>query len=161
MSPYQAFLGVCDVLTAHCYQLLVWDPTSFGPLLHTPSPKLQRALLTFVCTHVFVGPDCDNQSSGETSARLHGSFFPLSLSLCKHVLLVVTALGCLSLLVQNIQAGFSDIITSLGTVFVQCGTYTRVTRTLEMCSSLLLFKVYVYRDKYVAYARHHSIYSLS
>uniref|UniRef100_A0A8C4EL58 Cohesin subunit SA n=1 Tax=Dicentrarchus labrax TaxID=13489 RepID=A0A8C4EL58_DICLA len=57
----QAFLAVCDVLTAHSYQLHVWDPTSFGPLLYTPSPKLQRALLTFVCMHVFVGPDCDSQ----------------------------------------------------------------------------------------------------
>uniref|UniRef100_A0A7N8WRS6 Cohesin subunit SA n=1 Tax=Mastacembelus armatus TaxID=205130 RepID=A0A7N8WRS6_9TELE len=44
----QAFLGVCDVLTAHSYQLHLWDPTSFGPLLYTPSPKLQRALLTFI-----------------------------------------------------------------------------------------------------------------
>ncbi|CAJ1079792.1 cohesin subunit SA-2 isoform X2 [Xyrichtys novacula] len=59
----QAFLGVCDVLTAHSYQLHVWDPTSFGPLLYTPSPKLQRALLTFVCQHVFVGPESDSQSS--------------------------------------------------------------------------------------------------
>ncbi|XP_068592758.1 cohesin subunit SA-2 [Cebidichthys violaceus] len=59
----QAFLGVCDVLTAHSYQLQVWDPSSFGPLLYTPSPKLQRALLTFVCAHVFVGPDCDGQSA--------------------------------------------------------------------------------------------------
>uniref|UniRef100_A0A669B1D4 Cohesin subunit SA n=1 Tax=Oreochromis niloticus TaxID=8128 RepID=A0A669B1D4_ORENI len=63
---FQAFLGVCDVLTAHSYQLHVWDPTSFGPLLYTPSPKLQRALLTFVCVHVFVGSDCDSQSRGET-----------------------------------------------------------------------------------------------
>uniref|UniRef100_A0AAX7V192 Cohesin subunit SA n=1 Tax=Astatotilapia calliptera TaxID=8154 RepID=A0AAX7V192_ASTCA len=54
-----AFLGVCDVLTAHSYQLRVWDPTSFGPLLYTPSPKLQRALLNFVCVHVFVGSDYD------------------------------------------------------------------------------------------------------
>ncbi|XP_041663582.1 cohesin subunit SA-2 [Cheilinus undulatus] len=59
----QAFLGVCDVLTAHSYQLHIWNPTSFGPLLYTPSPKLQRALLTFVCQHVFVGPESDSQSS--------------------------------------------------------------------------------------------------
>ncbi|XP_074551009.1 cohesin subunit SA-2 [Halichoeres trimaculatus] len=58
----QAFLGVCDVLTAHSYQLHVWDPTSFGPLLYTPSPKLQRALLTFVCQHVFVGAESDGHS---------------------------------------------------------------------------------------------------
>ncbi|KAM7380244.1 hypothetical protein PAMP_003556 [Pampus punctatissimus] len=62
----QAFLGVCDVLTAHSYQLHVWDPSTCGPLLYTPSPKLQKALLTFVCVHVFVG--ADSQSSGETSA---------------------------------------------------------------------------------------------
>lgn len=59
----QAFLGVCDVLTAHSYQLHVWDPSCCGPLLYTPSPKLQRALLTFVCGHVFIGADCDSQSS--------------------------------------------------------------------------------------------------
>lgn len=62
----QAFLGVCDVLTAHSDQ--VWDPSSFGPLLYTPSPKLQRALLTFVCAHVFIVLDCDGQSAvGEDS----------------------------------------------------------------------------------------------
>ncbi|KAM4558015.1 cohesin subunit SA-2 [Odontesthes bonariensis] len=73
----RAFLGVCDVLTAHSYQLHMWDPASFGPLLYTPSPKLQRALLTFVCAHVFVGPDCDSQSrvsensEGERLEDLH------------------------------------------------------------------------------------------
>ncbi|XP_028289586.1 cohesin subunit SA-2 [Parambassis ranga] len=65
---HQAFLCVCDVLTAHSYQLNVWDPTSFGPLLYTPSPKLQRALLTFVCTHVFIGSDCDSQSRAMTAS---------------------------------------------------------------------------------------------
>uniref|UniRef100_A0A3P9I962 Cohesin subunit SA n=1 Tax=Oryzias latipes TaxID=8090 RepID=A0A3P9I962_ORYLA len=58
----QAFLGVCDILTAHSFQLHVWDPTCFGPLLFTPSPKLQRALLAFACTHVFVGADGDSQN---------------------------------------------------------------------------------------------------
>ncbi|XP_047227314.1 cohesin subunit SA-2 isoform X2 [Girardinichthys multiradiatus] len=67
---YQAFLGVCDVLIAHSYQLQVWDPTCFGPLLYTPSPKLQRALLTFVCTQVFVVPDCDNYSRVSESSEV-------------------------------------------------------------------------------------------
>ncbi|XP_038140709.1 cohesin subunit SA-2 isoform X1 [Cyprinodon tularosa] len=66
----QAFLGVCDVLMAHSYQLQVWDPTCFGPLLYTPSPKLQRALLTFVSLHVFVVPDCDNQSRVSESSEV-------------------------------------------------------------------------------------------
>lgn len=66
----QAFLGVCDVLIAHSYQLQVWDPTCFGPLLYTPSPKLQRALLTFVCMNVFVPPDSDNQSRVSESSEV-------------------------------------------------------------------------------------------
>ncbi|XP_054887525.1 cohesin subunit SA-2 [Poeciliopsis prolifica] len=66
----QAFLGVCDVLTAHSYQLQVWDSTCFGPLLYTPSPKLQRALLTFVCRNVFVVPDGDNQSRASESSEV-------------------------------------------------------------------------------------------
>ncbi|XP_068184959.1 cohesin subunit SA-2 isoform X2 [Antennarius striatus] len=70
---HQAFLGVCDVLTAHSYQLHVWDPSSFGPLLYIPSPKLQRALLAFVLLHVFVGPDSDGQAGaaeGDEEERL-------------------------------------------------------------------------------------------
>uniref|UniRef100_A0A3Q3N2W7 Cohesin subunit SA n=1 Tax=Labrus bergylta TaxID=56723 RepID=A0A3Q3N2W7_9LABR len=67
----QAFLGVCDVLTAHSYQLQVWSPTSFGPLLYTTSPKLQRALLTFICQHAFVGSECDSRSSVEKLEDLH------------------------------------------------------------------------------------------
>lgn len=66
----QAFLGICDVLTAHSYQLQVWDPTSCGPLLYTPSPKLQRALLTFVCTHTFVGSDFDGQSRDSENSEV-------------------------------------------------------------------------------------------
>ncbi|XP_028992474.1 cohesin subunit SA-2 [Betta splendens] len=66
----QAFLGVCDVLTAHSYQLHVWDPSSFGPLLYTPSPKLQRALSTFVCAHVFISTDCDGQSRASESSEV-------------------------------------------------------------------------------------------
>ncbi|XP_037542617.1 cohesin subunit SA-2 [Nematolebias whitei] len=66
----QAFLGVCDVLMAHSYQLQVWDPTCFGTLLYTPSPKLQRALLAFVSSHVFVGLDCDSQSRACESSEV-------------------------------------------------------------------------------------------
>ncbi|KAM8855582.1 cohesin subunit SA-2 isoform 2-T4 [Spinachia spinachia] len=66
----QALVGVCDVLTAHAHQLQVWDPSSFGPLLYTPSPRLQRALVTFVCAHVFVGPDCDGPSADLEVERL-------------------------------------------------------------------------------------------
>ncbi|CAL8267357.1 unnamed protein product [Lota lota] len=58
----QAFLGVCDVLTAHSYQLNVWEPTSCGPLLYTPGPRLQRALLAFILEQVFVGPDSNAHS---------------------------------------------------------------------------------------------------
>uniref|UniRef100_A0A665VQU9 Cohesin subunit SA n=1 Tax=Echeneis naucrates TaxID=173247 RepID=A0A665VQU9_ECHNA len=68
-SVHVAFLGVCDVLTAHSYQLHLWDPISFGPLRYTPSPKLQRVLLTFVCMQVFVGPDCESQSRDHSEGK--------------------------------------------------------------------------------------------
>lgn len=64
--PPQAFLSLCDVLTAHNYQLQVWDPSSYGPLLYTPDPKLQRALLAFILEHVFTGAEYDSHSRGET-----------------------------------------------------------------------------------------------
>ncbi|XP_040058076.2 cohesin subunit SA-2 isoform X2 [Gasterosteus aculeatus] len=66
----QAFVGVCDVLTAHARQRQVWDPSSFGPLLYTPGPKLQRALVAFVCARVFVGPDCGGRSADSEAERL-------------------------------------------------------------------------------------------
>ncbi|XP_034042350.1 cohesin subunit SA-2 isoform X2 [Thalassophryne amazonica] len=65
----QAFVGICDVLTAHSFQLHVAAPPSCGPLLYTPNPKLQRALLTFVSTHVFSNPDSESQSRGGESAE--------------------------------------------------------------------------------------------
>ncbi|KAG7261763.1 hypothetical protein CRUP_009515 [Coryphaenoides rupestris] len=43
-------------------RLQVWEPASFGPLLYTPGPRLQRALLAFLLEHVFVGPDSDAHS---------------------------------------------------------------------------------------------------
>ncbi|XP_077435821.1 cohesin subunit SA-2 isoform X2 [Vanacampus margaritifer] len=60
----QAFQGVCDMLTAHSYQQQVWHPTSWAPLPYTPTPKLQMALLNFVCKNVFIGPDCDHERKG-------------------------------------------------------------------------------------------------
>lgn len=86
LSPLQAFLGICDVLMAHSYQTNVWDPTSFGPLLYTPSPKLQRALSTFVCCHVFVAQQCDSQSRGEALGKPLNHFIG-KLTLGKRVLL--------------------------------------------------------------------------
>ncbi|XP_057708172.1 cohesin subunit SA-2 isoform X2 [Corythoichthys intestinalis] len=65
----QAFLGVCDILTAHSSQRQAWHPTSCGPLPYTPTPKLQMALLHFVCKNVFVGPDCDHDSKACLSSE--------------------------------------------------------------------------------------------
>ncbi|XP_061647356.1 cohesin subunit SA-2 isoform X2 [Phyllopteryx taeniolatus] len=65
----QAFLGVCDVLSAHSYQRRVRHPTSWSPLPYTPTPKLQMALLNFVCKNVFVDADCDRQSEAGRHAE--------------------------------------------------------------------------------------------
>ncbi|KAL2081341.1 hypothetical protein ACEWY4_023194 [Coilia grayii] len=60
----QAFMSLCDMLVAHNYQLLVWEPSSGSPvLLYAPDPKLQRALVTFILDHVFTAPDTDGHSS--------------------------------------------------------------------------------------------------
>uniref|UniRef100_A0A8C9SCN0 Si:ch211-269e2.1 n=1 Tax=Scleropages formosus TaxID=113540 RepID=A0A8C9SCN0_SCLFO len=67
----QAFLSLCDLLTAHSYQLQAWDPAAGAPLLYSPDPRLQRALVAFVLEHVFTGTEHDGQSKaseGETEA---------------------------------------------------------------------------------------------
>ncbi|XP_048862128.1 cohesin subunit SA-2 isoform X2 [Brienomyrus brachyistius] len=63
----QAFLSLCDLLTAHSYQLQAWDHTAGAPLLYTPDPKLQRALLAFTLEHVFTGAEQDAQSRASES----------------------------------------------------------------------------------------------
>ncbi|XP_030641852.1 cohesin subunit SA-2 [Chanos chanos] len=63
----QAFMSLCDILIAHNYQLQMWDPSAGPPLLYTPDPKLQKALLTFILDHVFTGPELDSHSrAGES-----------------------------------------------------------------------------------------------
>ncbi|MBN3295759.1 STAG2 protein, partial [Amia calva] len=63
----QAFLSLCDVLTAHSYQLLVMEHTGAAPLLYTPDPKLQKALISFVQEHVFTGTDHENHGKATES----------------------------------------------------------------------------------------------
>ncbi|KPP64359.1 cohesin subunit SA-2-like, partial [Scleropages formosus] len=73
----QAFLSLCDLLTAHSYQLQAWDPAAGAPLLYSPDPRLQRALVAFVLEHVFTGTEHDGQSKGSLRGPLNcsGSFF--------------------------------------------------------------------------------------
>uniref|UniRef100_A0AAY4EDA5 Cohesin subunit SA n=1 Tax=Denticeps clupeoides TaxID=299321 RepID=A0AAY4EDA5_9TELE len=64
-----AFMSLCDVLIAHNYQLLTWDPSAGAPLLYTLDPKLQKALLTFTVDHVFSGADTDTGESEVGASR--------------------------------------------------------------------------------------------
>ncbi|XP_048049397.1 cohesin subunit SA-2 isoform X2 [Megalobrama amblycephala] len=59
----RAFMCLSDVLIAHNYQLQMWDSSAGTPLLYTPDPKLQKALLSFVLEHVFTSPELDTHSS--------------------------------------------------------------------------------------------------
>ncbi|KAG9271104.1 cohesin subunit SA-2-like [Astyanax mexicanus] len=59
----QAFMCLSDILVAHNYQLQMWDPSAGAPLLYTPEPRLQKALLSFVLEHVFTSPELDSHSS--------------------------------------------------------------------------------------------------
>ncbi|XP_063069695.1 cohesin subunit SA-2 isoform X2 [Engraulis encrasicolus] len=70
----QAFMSLCDMLVAHNYQLLVWEPSSGSPLLlYAPDPKLQKALVTFILDHVFTAPETDGHSSrGGGESRVTG-----------------------------------------------------------------------------------------
>ncbi|KAJ8407316.1 hypothetical protein AAFF_G00278900 [Aldrovandia affinis] len=63
----QAFLSLCDILTAHSCQLQAWDHVG-TPLLYTPDPKLQRALLAFIMEHVFTGAELDSQSKAASES---------------------------------------------------------------------------------------------
>ncbi|MCJ8732514.1 hypothetical protein PDJAM_G00212280 [Pangasius djambal] len=59
----QAFMCLSDVLVAHSYQLQMWDSSAGAPLLYTPEPRLQKALLSFILEHVFTGPEPHSHSS--------------------------------------------------------------------------------------------------
>ncbi|XP_057192297.1 cohesin subunit SA-2 isoform X2 [Triplophysa rosa] len=59
----QAFMCLSDVLIAHNYQLQMWDSSAGSPVLYTPDPKLQKALLSFILEHVFTSPELDTHSS--------------------------------------------------------------------------------------------------
>lgn len=59
----QAFMCLSDVLIAHSNQLQTWDSSAGSPVLYTPDPKLQKALLSFIMEHIFISPDLDTHSS--------------------------------------------------------------------------------------------------
>ncbi|KAF4086904.1 hypothetical protein AMELA_G00089630 [Ameiurus melas] len=59
----QAFVCLSDVLVAHSYQLQMWDSSAGAPLLYTPEPRLQKALLSFILEHVFTGPEQHSHSN--------------------------------------------------------------------------------------------------
>ncbi|XP_061679757.1 cohesin subunit SA-2 isoform X2 [Syngnathoides biaculeatus] len=61
----QAFVGACDVLSAHSYQRRLRHLGPRGPPPYAATPKLQMALLNFVRQNVFVQPDRDHQSKDE------------------------------------------------------------------------------------------------
>ncbi|XP_051566176.1 cohesin subunit SA-2 isoform X2 [Myxocyprinus asiaticus] len=65
----QAYMCLSDVLIAHNFQLQTWDASAGTPLLYTPDPKLQKALLSFVLEHVFTSPELDTHSIGESECR--------------------------------------------------------------------------------------------
>uniref|UniRef100_A0A8C2A7P6 Cohesin subunit SA n=1 Tax=Cyprinus carpio TaxID=7962 RepID=A0A8C2A7P6_CYPCA len=62
-SDLTGLSDIYDVLIAHNYQLQMWDSSAGTPLLYTPDPKLQKALLSFVVEHVFTSPEQDTHSS--------------------------------------------------------------------------------------------------
>lgn len=70
-----------DVLVAHSYQLQMWDSSAGAPLLYTPEPRLQKALLNFILEHVFTGPEQHSHSNTGSPVLLLSSFCPLYLTI--------------------------------------------------------------------------------
>ncbi|KAM4731632.1 cohesin subunit SA-2 isoform 3-T3 [Anableps anableps] len=135
----QAFFGVCDVLLAHSYHLQVWDPTCLGPLLYTPSPKLQRALLAFVCMHVFVVPDSDSQSRISESSEverleeLHRRRNQLA-AYCKLIVYGVLEMSTAAELYTYYMKHYSDF----GDIIKETIYRTRQTDKIESTRTLVL-----------------------
>uniref|UniRef100_A0A3B5MM76 Cohesin subunit SA n=1 Tax=Xiphophorus couchianus TaxID=32473 RepID=A0A3B5MM76_9TELE len=129
----EAFLGVCDVLTAHSYQMQVWDPTCFGPLLYTPSPKLQRALLTFVCMNVFVVPDISESSEVERLEELHRRRNLLA-AYCKLIVHGVLEMSTAAGIYTHYMKHYSDF----GDIIKETIYRTRQTDKIESTRTLVL-----------------------
>ncbi|XP_062862249.1 cohesin subunit SA-2 isoform X2 [Trichomycterus rosablanca] len=68
----QAFMCLSDVLVAHSYQLQFWDSSAGAPLLYTPEPKLQKALLSFILEHVFTSPETHTHNSTGSGGEIKG-----------------------------------------------------------------------------------------
>ncbi|TSL16056.1 Mediator of RNA polymerase II transcription subunit 14 [Bagarius yarrelli] len=68
-SEKAAFTCLSDVLVAHSYQLQMWDSSAGAPLLYTPQPKLQKALLSFILEHVFTSPEPHSLSSTGSESK--------------------------------------------------------------------------------------------
>lgn len=89
MFLMQAFMCLSDVLVAHSCQLQMWDSSVGAPLLYTPDPRLQKALLNFILEHAFASPEPHSHSSTGSPA-LHLSFFCshyLTICLCETVMI--------------------------------------------------------------------------
>ncbi|XP_077584294.1 cohesin subunit SA-2 [Stigmatopora nigra] len=134
----QAFLGVCDVLTAHSSQRQAWHPTSGGPLPYTPTPKLQMALLHFVCKNVFVGPDGIHESkdlpaSEEKMEMLHRRRSMLA-AYCKLVLHGVLEMS----MAADIFTFYAKHHTDLGDIIKETIHRCRLVDKLEGTRALVL-----------------------
>ncbi|KAM4731631.1 cohesin subunit SA-2 isoform 2-T2 [Anableps anableps] len=123
----------------HSVKNQVWDPTCLGPLLYTPSPKLQRALLAFVCMHVFVVPDSDSQSRISESSEverleeLHRRRNQLA-AYCKLIVYGVLEMSTAAELYTYYMKHYSDF----GDIIKETIYRTRQTDKIESTRTLVL-----------------------
>ncbi|XP_061826735.1 cohesin subunit SA-2 isoform X1 [Nerophis lumbriciformis] len=132
----QAFLGVCDILTAHSYQHHVWDPTSWGPLPYTPTPKLQVALLSFVRKNVFVGRDSDEESKVSEELRmqeLHARRSTLA-AYCKLIIRGVLEIS----MAADVFAHYAQYHNEFGDIIKETMSSSRQMDKIESARTLVL-----------------------
>uniref|UniRef100_W5M3B8 Cohesin subunit SA n=1 Tax=Lepisosteus oculatus TaxID=7918 RepID=W5M3B8_LEPOC len=136
----QAFLSLCDVLTAHSYQLHSVEQGAVSPLLYTPDPKLQKALLSFIQERVFTGLEQDSQSRASESEAGVGKLDELHrrrgllAAYCKLIVHSVLEMSAAAEIFQQYMKYYNDF----GDIIKETLSRTRQMDKIESARTLVL-----------------------
>uniref|UniRef100_A0A3P8Y0M1 Cohesin subunit SA n=1 Tax=Esox lucius TaxID=8010 RepID=A0A3P8Y0M1_ESOLU len=145
----QAFLSLCDVLTAHNYQVHVWEPSSYGPLLYTPDPKLTKALLAFILEHVFTGPECSSHTEVAWELHRRRNLLAAYCKLIVHGVLEMSMAAEVFMYYMKYYNDFGDIIKETLSRTRQMDKIESA-RTLVLCLQQLFLRLKQEQDSGVA-----------
>lgn len=146
----QAFICLSDVLVAHSYQLQMWNSSAGAPLLYTPEPRLQKALLSFILKHVFTRPETHDHSSTGSESKGEASGLDdvhkrrnLLAAYCKLIVHSVLEMSMVAEIFKHYVRYYSDF----GDIIKETLNRTRQmdkiesTRTLVLCLQQLYMRL--------------------